>query len=144
MEKDKRDFKTESKIFYDDRRKELKHATKTEENALGTDGKVIGKVTTNMIGIYKVEGINNIYKNLHQDKIKAEQGLKMNKEQLKGLKEIEEDKEVKHIKEIIKKISKLKQKEQLEIQGKELREKLKFCLKSIREKKEAIGGRLKL
>ena len=137
-------MKTESKVSYDDRRKVLVHTTNTEEDAKSSEGKTIGQVTTVMTGTYGEEGIRSVYKNLQQDIIGLEQGLKKNKEQLGALKEIEEDEDVKKVKALLEKINKLKQKEQLENQKKEFEERLKFSKKSYVEIKGAIGSRLKL
>ncbi len=144
MEETKKDFTTESRVTYDDRRKMLVHETTTVEKAKGTDGKIIGEVKTIMTGTYEEAGIKNIYKNLNQDITVLQQNLKNIRAQLETLKEIEINEDVKKFKEITEKVSKLKQKEQLETQEKEYAEKLKFNKKSLIQIKEVIGSRLKL
>ena len=136
--------KNETKVTFDDRRKELKHEILTVEDIKNPEGKVTGQLTTNMVGIYKEEGIRNVYKSIHADKANCEQNLKRIKESIDSFKEIEGDDDVKKFMETQKKVSILNQKKKLEGEREQFEEELKFANKNLHEIKQAIGDRLKL
>lgn len=142
--------KIESKVSYDDRRKELTHTT-TETKEAQLEEEIIGEVSITSKGVYKEQGIRNILKDLKEKK----EILEKNVETLEELKRKPDnsgrERELERLKENLKilqltnhqeKVSK----EDLKKEAKDLKdneEELKKVNKDINDIKNSIGSRLK-
>lgn len=136
--------KTESKVAYDDRRKELTHQVDSEQEAKNNEGETVGIVKTKMVGVYKEEGIRKIVSEMQNEVVQLEKDISSAKKMLENFQNLEETEEIRKYKELQEKLTKLKQKEQFENQMKELEGKLKTTKTNLNQIKEVIGTRLKL
>lgn len=141
--------KIESTVKYDDRRKELTHAT-TETKEAKSGEEVIGEVQISSKGVYNEKGIRKILKDLESQK-------EVHEKNIANLKEIGEEtpkmtSELETLKENLKKLQLVNHKETVSPEDimKEAEdldksvEDLKKVNKDIKDIKNAIGSRLKL
>lgn len=133
--------KTESKVKYDDRKKELIQEF-TLEQEIKSDDQVVGNATMVRKTVFTEEGIRKIYADLRDQQAKHEQILKKLKNDLKEAPEMTDElKKLEENLKIINDYNKSKQvTSQIEVQEKELKD----IKKDIRDIQEAIGSRLKL
>ena len=132
--------KIETRVTYDDRRKEMTQYFKSSvEIKIGED--VVGSAITERTSVFQEEGIRKILKDLGGQRTNHEQAIKGLKE---NLKDVELTPELKELEEKIQKINNFnkseKTKSQLEVQESDL----KIVKEDIQEIKNAIGSRLKL
>ena len=133
--------KIESKVTYNDRKKELTHITiETREGKLGDE--VIGIISLESKGIYTEQGIRKILKDLSQKRTQLEQAIKQIKDDIKTKPELTKD--LKELKEKLTKLQTIDQIEKKENQLKQNKEDLNKIIKDINDIKSAIGTRLKL
>ena len=133
--------KTESKVAYDDRRKELIQ-TVTSINEIKVDEKTVGEVTDERKAVFKEEGIRNILAELSKQQTKIEQTLKQLKTALKEIPEISP--ELIELEKKIQDINTFNKNKQLKVQIENNENDLKIIKKDIQDIKSAIGSRLKL
>jgi len=143
--------KINSKISYDDRRKELAHQIDEERELKSRDGKiVVGVETTKRIGLYKEKGIKRVIKDLENEASQLKKSIKEHQKDLSELEDIKETNDLKKFKEIVDKgevqelIPKLRKKEQLQNNLAQLNENLKKTKSDVNQIKKTIGSRLKL
>lgn len=141
----------ESKVTYDDRRKELSHQIDEERELKSRDGKtVVGVETTKRIGIYKEEGIKRVVKELENEISQLKKNIREHQKDLLELQNVKETNDLKEFKEIVDKgevqelIPKLRRKEQLQNNLVQLNENLKKTKSDVNQIKKIIGTRLKL
>ena len=132
--------KTETKVVYDDRRKEMtQHFKSSTEIKIGEEA--VGSSVIERTSVFKEDGIRKILKDLGNQRTKHEQAIKGLKE---NLKDVELTSELKELEEKIQKINEFnkvqKTKSQLEVEESDL----KIVKEDIQEIKDAIGTRLKL
>jgi len=133
--------KNETKVTYDDRRKEMtQHLTSVQE--IKIDDEVVGENAMERKATFTEKGIKKIFKNLDQERTKLEQSIKKVKDNIKEIKELTPElKELEKNIQIINDYNKAKQmKSQIETQEKDL----KIVKKDIRDIRDTIGSRLKL
>lgn len=143
--------KIDSKISYDDRRKEFAHQIDEERELKSRDGKtVVGVETTKRIGLYKEEGIKRVIKDLENEASQLKKNIREHKKNLSELQDVKETTDLKRFKEIVDKgevqelIPKLRRKEQLRDNLTLLNENLKKTKSDLNQIKKTIGSRLKL
>jgi len=136
--------KTDSKVIYDDRRKELTHQVDSEQEAKNNDGETVGIVTTKMKGVYKEKGIRKMIGEMQVDVKKLNEAILKAEKSLEKVKDLEETEEIKKWREIQELIPKIREKENLKNQLEGFREQLKQTEKNLNQIKKAIGSRLKL
>lgn len=143
--------KIDSKISYDDRRKELAHQIDEERELKSRDGKtVVGVETTKRIGLYKEEGIKRVIKDLENEASQLKKNIREHQKNLSELQDVKETTDLKRFKEIVDKgevqelIPKLRRKEQLRDNLTLLNENLKKTKSDLNQIKKTIGSRLKL
>jgi len=143
--------KIDSKISYDDRRKELAHQIDEERELKSRDGKtVVGVETTKRIGLYKEEGIKRVIKDLENEASQLKKNIREHQKNLSELQDVKETTDLKRFKEIVDKgevqelIPKLRRKEQLQNNLAQLNENLKKTKSDVNQIKKTVGTRLKL
>jgi len=136
--------KTDSKVIYNDRRKELTHQVDSEQEAKNNDDETVGIVTTKMTGVYKEKGIRKMIGEMQIDIKKLNEVILKTEKSLEKVKDIEETEEIKKWREIQELIPKIREKENLKNQLEGFREQLKQTKKNLDQIKKAIGSRLKL
>ena len=141
MMKNTNEPKIESKVSYDERRRELTHVTKETREAKADD-EVIGKATIESIGTYNESGIRKIVKDLSTRTTILQQSIKAQKQGLTNIPKW--TKELKQLKEKLTDLQKIdkadKMKTQLDLDEKSIIQ----VKKDLRDIKQAIGDRLKL
>ncbi len=141
--------KISSDVKYDDRRKEMTHTT-TEVREAKVEETIIGEVSIQSKGVYNVEGIKRILKDLEARKKHLEKVVDgAEKKDLKEIPELTDD-----LKELKEKLIKLQEKDKLEKENIAIAAKndqidtnqkdLEQVKKDIRDIRETIGSRLKL
>ena len=136
--------KTESKMTYDDRRKELIQQIDSNGEAKNRFGEGVGIVNTKTTIVHKEEDIRKIVDRDQRDIEGLKELVSKTKEDLEKIKDIEETEEIRKWMEIQQSVSKLKKKEQLQYELKGFKEQLKATQKELSQIKETIGTRLKL
>ena len=136
--------KTESKMTYDDRRKELIQQIDSNGEAKNRFGEAVGIVNTKTTIVHKEEDIRKIVDRDQRDIEGLKELVSKTKEDLEKIKDIEETEEIRKWIEIQQSVSKLKKKEQLQYELKGFKEQLKATQKELSQIKETIGTRLKL
>lgn len=131
--------KTESKVAYDDRRKELTQTVKSISE-IKVDDKMVGEVTEERKAIFKEDGIRNILAELSKQQTKIEQTLKQLKTALKETPEMSP--ELIELEKKIQDINTINKNKQLKLQIENNESDLKIVKKDIRDIKGAIGTRL--
>jgi len=81
--------KIESKVAYDDRRKELTQFMKSIQE-IKIDGEIVGGVTAERKAVFKEDGIRKILADLQNQQTKIEQTIKQLNHALKDTPEISE------------------------------------------------------
>ena len=133
--------KTETKVSYDDRRKEFTQFVKTiQEVKVGEE--TVGESVMERKATFKEPGIRKILADMANQQMKLEQTIKQIKNSLKDVPELTP--ELKELEEKIKAINDFNKSEQVKLQLKTQEEELKLVKKDIREIKETIGTRLNL
>jgi len=136
--------KANSKVKYDDRRKELTHQVDSEQEAKNNDGETVGIVTTKMTGVYKEEGIRKMVGEMNADMKKLKDAITKIEKSLEKMQDIKETEEIKKWREIQEVIPKIREKEQFENQLAGFKEQLSQTEKNLGQIKKEIGSRLKL
>ncbi len=143
--------KIDSKISYDDRKKELAHQINEERELKSRDGKtVVGIETAKRIGVYKEEGIKRVIKDLENEASQLKKSIREHQKDISELQDVKETNDLKKFKEIVDKgevqelIPKLRRKEQLQNNLIQLNENLKKTKNDLNQIKRTIGTRLKL
>jgi hypothetical protein len=135
------DPKIESKVTYDDRRKELTHATKEIKEAK-VDDEIIGEVTIESKGVYNEPGIRKIVVDLESRRMQLEQAIKSQKKETENVPKLTDD--LKDLKEKLTNLQKIDKAEKQITQLQENEKALNQVKKDLRDIKETIGSRLKL
>jgi len=133
--------KIESKVAYDDRRKELTQFMKSIQE-IKIDGEIVGGVTAERKAVFKEDGIRKILADLQNQQTKIEQTIKQLNHALKDTPEMSE--ELIELEKKIQEINTFNKNKQLKSQIETNEKDLKLVKKDIRDIKEAIGSRLNL
>lgn len=133
--------KSETKVSYDDRRKELtQHFTSEQDVKLGEE--VVGNAKLERKAVFKEDGIRMILGDLKAQQAKLEQNLKKLKAAQKEVPEMTE--ELKELEKKIQIINDFNKNKQGLSQIEATESDLKLVKKDIRQIKETIGSRLQL
>lgn len=132
--------KTETKVTYDDRRKELTQVL-TSNQEVKVEEEIVGTVNIERTAVFPENGIRKILNDLTNQKTKTEQTLKQLNGALKEVPEMTED--LIEIEKKIQSINNFNKNKQLKTQIDNAQEDLKEINKNIKEIKETIGSRLK-
>jgi len=133
--------KIESKVAYDDRRKELTQFMKSIQE-IKIDGEIVGGVTAERKAVFKEDGIRKILADLQNQQTKIEQTIKQLNHALKDTPEMSE--ELIELEKKIQEINTFNKNKQLKSQIETNEKDLKLVKKNIQDIKEAIGSRLNL
>lgn len=133
--------KIESKVAYDDRRKELTQFMKSIQE-IKIDGEIVGGVTAERKAVFKEDGIRKILADLQNQQTKIEQTIKQLNHALKDTPEMSE--ELIELEKKIQEINTFNKNKQLKSQIETNEKDLKLVKKDIQDIKEAIGSRLNL
>ncbi len=133
--------KTETKVSYDDRRKEMVQSFNSVQE-IKLDEKVVGESVIDRKATFDEFGIRSVYKELSGQRTKLEQAIKQIKENLKEVKELTEDEL--ELEKKIKKINDFNKSKQMKTQLETNESDLKIVKGELDDIKNAIGTRLKL
>lgn len=133
--------KTETKVTYDDRKKELTQKFVLDQDIQNGED-IVGNAHTERMAVFKEEGIRKVYQDLRNQEMQLQQVIKKIKDDLKEAPEMTE--ELKQLEEKLKAINDHNKAKQMQSQIEAKEKDLKEVKTNIREIKEAIGTRLKL
>lgn len=133
--------KTESKVTYDDRRKELTQ-TVTSIQEIKIDDEIVGTATSERKAVFNEGGIKKVMADLKGQQTKLEQNIKQLKNALKDTPEMTED--LIELEKKIQTINTFNKNKQLKVNIENSESDLKIIKKDIREIQETIGSRLNL
>lgn len=131
----------QSKVTYDDRRKELTHENFEDREAKIND-KVIGNITIQSKGVYNEDGIKIVLSDLDTRRVQLEQEIKNLKNQISEIPEMTED--LKQLREQLIKLQTIEKSEKLKHKLENLDTEYNQVKKDIFDIKDTIGSRLKL
>jgi hypothetical protein len=144
-------METNSKISYDNIKKEMTNQIEQELEVKSRDGKtIVGKRISKTIEVYKEEGIRKIIKDLEIEISQLKKNLKEYKNKLLELQDVKETDDFKKYMEIINKgeiqelVPKLKEKSQLIMQISVLKKTIKQTKKDLVQIKKTVGSRFKV
>ena len=133
--------KIESAVNYDDRKKEMTHTTKETKEAK-IEGAVIGEVSMESKGVYNVNGIKVIVKDLKNQKAQLEKAISTQKREIKKIPDMTA--ELEKLKEKLIKLQKIDMAEKQKTQLDSNVVKLKQIKRDLGAIEAEIGTRLKL